>query len=747
MFQDLFSGLPNVDKTKFSSPQSILKLYLNYETEDPQYSLLAGRALMHSLEDWIPSSFSDFIFLKESILNKDYLHFVESNKDTLNQMIIKENDYQYPISAMKKFVQMYLHKEEIGGEQFTIESPQYLFLRNASFLWYPNLEKIKQVYTSMSNIAYIHATPNLLNAGTKKSQLMSCFIGHISDDMVAISSWYSQVAFISSVGGGLALNYSSIRSSGLLRGEGKSNTVPDWILPMKKILPICDQGKKRKGNLACYLSIWHKDIYDFIMMREPIGEHIKAKNLFYAVWICDLFMERLLRKEKWSLFSPELCGDLPDLYGHSFNLKYLELEKKKLYHKQVDALDLWKFILGSCLRNGIPYVLFSDNINRKNNQMNIGIIRSSNLCCEIMEHTSDKEIASCNLGSIVLDTCIVDGHFNFDLLDQRVRELVQNLNQVIDKTYYPSHIPQIKYANLKNRPIAIGLQGLANTFLSLGFPWESKEARKLNRDIAEQMYFSAMDESCNEAEKYGPYEEFQGSPTSMGLFQFDLWNLEKKDRNASSKGYQPEPIPSSYMISSGRWEALRERMRKGIRNSLLIAPMPTKSTSTITMRNECFEPFTHMVFTEDDASGTSFYMNPVMVNHLKGLGCWNSDTLRKIMENSSLQNLDIPPSSKALFKTVFEIDPYFLQDMYIDSAPFIDQSRSFNLWLKKPDLSLLSSLLIRGWKNGLKTGSYYTTQKVDQKAINVSLDSLKFGVKSPPRPLRTCSDDICYSCQ
>jgi ribonucleoside-diphosphate reductase alpha subunit len=738
--QDLFVGLPNVDKTKFNSIESILKTYLNYETEDPQYSLLAGRALMRKLEQWIPSTFSDFIFLKERHMDKSYISFVDANKDSLNSMVIKENDYQYPISALKKFVQMYLHQEN----KVTIESPQYLFLRSASYLWYPNLEKIKETYTSLSNISYIHATPNLINSGTKKSQLMSCFIGHIPDDMVFISSWYSQVAFISSVGGGLALNYSSIRSGGLLRGEGRSNTVPDWIKPMEDIVTCCDQGGKRKGNLACYLSIWHKDIYEFVLMRERIGEHVKAVDLFYAAWICDLFMERVLRREKWSLFSPEFTDGLPDLYGSKFNQKYLELEKMRLYHRQVDALDLWKHILNSCLRNGIPYILFSDNVNRKNNQMNIGIIRSSNLCTEIMEHTSDKEIASCNLGSIVLDTCIIDGIFNHDILDKRVRELVRNLNQVIDKTYYPSHIPQIKYANQKNRPIAIGLQGLANTFLSLGYSWESKEARKLNRDIAEQMYFSALDESCNEAEKYGSYEAFQGSPTSKGLFQFDLWNMEREKKEYDD--YEPKPIPSSFLISSERWETLREKMKKGLRNSLLIAPMPTKSTSTITTRNECFEPFTHLVFTEDDASGSSFYLNPTLVIHLKKMNMWNSDTLKTIIKDSSVRNLDAPEHFKDLFKTVYEIDPFTLQDMAIDASPFIDQSRSFNLWLKKPDLPLLSSLLIRGWKNGLKTGAYYTTQKIDQKAINISLGSMSFGDKTPPRPLR-CSNEVCFSCQ
>ncbi|HUM27112.1 MAG TPA: ribonucleoside-diphosphate reductase subunit alpha, partial [Anaerolineales bacterium] len=588
-----------------------------------------------------------------------------------------------------------------------VERPQHMYMRVAVGIHGENIDAAIETYNLMSERWFIHATPTLFNAGTPKPQLSSCFLLSMTEDSIqGIFETLQRCALISQSAGGIGLSIHNIRATGAyIKGTGGTS---NGIIPMLRVFNdtarYVDQGGgKRKGAFAIYLEPWHADVFEFLELKKNHGkEELRARDLFYAMWISDLFMERVKDDADWSLFDPSEAPGLFDVHSGEFEALYHKYEQEGRARKVVKARELWNAILESQIESGTPYILYKDAANRKSNQKNLGTIRSSNLCTEILEYTSPDEVAVCNLASLALPTFVENGEFNHQKLYEITRVVTRNLNKVIDVNYYP--IPEAERSNMRHRPIGLGVQGLADAFILLRMPFDSAEAKQLNTEIFETIYYAAMTESCHLAEQDGAYETFQGSPLSQGEFQFDLW------------GVQPS--------SRWDWASLRKKvMKTGVRNSLLVAPMPTASTSQILGNNECFEPYTSNLYTRRTLAGEHIVVNKHLMRDLVRLGLWNEEMREAIMAaNGSVQGIeDIPAEIRAIYKTAYEISQKVILDMAADRGAFICQSQSLNVFMEAPTFAKLSSMHFYAWQKGLKTGMYYLRSKAATDPIKFTL--------------------------
>jgi ribonucleoside-diphosphate reductase alpha chain len=685
-------------------------------TIHPDYAVLAARIAISNLHKNTDKSFSKTMKAlyeyidpktgeKAGLIGDETMDIVWRYRDVLDSAIIYDRDYDFDYFGFKTLERSYLLR--MNGE--VVERPQHLFMRAAIGIHGENIEAAIDTYNLMSEKWFIHATPTLFNAGTPKPQLSSCFLLSMTEDSISgIFETLSRCARISQSAGGIGVSIHNIRAKGsYIKGTGGTS---NGIIPMLRVFNdtarYVDQGGgKRKGAFAVYLEPWHADVLDFLELKKNHGkEEMRARDLFYAMWIPDLFMERVKNDGNWSLFCPNEAPGLYDTYGGEFEALYHKYEKEGRARKTVRAQELWFEILESQIETGTPYILYKDAANRKSNQKNLGTIRSSNLCTEIMEYTSPDEVAVCNLASISLPKFVgEDRTFDFEKLYEISRVVTRNLNRIIDVNYYP--IPEARNSNMRHRPIGIGVQGLADAFIRMRFPFESNEARKLNRDIFETIYFAALTESLELVKQYGPYETFKGSPASEGILQFDMWGVKPTNR--------------------WDWDGLKkEIMAHGIRNSLLLAPMPTASTSQILGNNECFEPYTSNIYSRRTLSGEYIVVNKHLLDDLIGLGLWDESMKQMLMaSNGSVQDIPgIPDDLKSLYKTVWEISQKAIIDMAADRGAFICQSQSMNLFVENPNFGKLSSMHFYAWQKGLKTGMYYLRSKA-------ATDPIKFTVE------------------
>jgi len=679
----------------------------------PDYSILASRICVTSLHKRTPKSFSSVIEqlynyvdpktgLKAPMIADDVYEIIMNNSKDIDSQIIADRDLDYDYFGFKTLEKSYLLK--IDGQP--AERPQQMLMRVAIGIHKNDLASAYKTYDLMSQGYFTHATPTLFNSGTRRPQLSSCFLVSMDDDSIqGIYKTLSDVAQISKNAGGIGLHIHNVRGTGAyIKG---TNGTSNGIIPMLKVFNetarYVDQGGgRRKGSFAIYLEPWHCDVEDFLNLRKNHGkEEMRARDLFLALWTPDLFMERVKENGDWTLFSPDEAPGLDDAYGDDFNKLYTKYESEGKGRKTVKAQDLWYKIIEAQIETGTPYILYKDSANIKSNQKNLGTIKSSNLCTEIIEYSDSKETAVCNLASIALPKFIIPGKkpkYDLNALKDISYTATINLNRVIDVNYYPTK--ETKTSNMKHRPIGIGVQGLADTFAILKIPFESDEANQLDRDIFEAIYYGAMCASVDLAEKEGAYQSFKGSPLSKGLFQFDLWNEKPGTR--------------------WDWEDLRERVKThGARNSLLLAPMPTASTSQILGNNECFEPFTSNIYIRKTLSGEFPVVNKHLVKDLVKLGLW-SESLRDkiIINNGSVQDInEIPDDLKAIYKTAWEMSQKIIIDHAAIRAPFICQSQSMNLFVQDANFAKLSSAHFYGWSKGLKTGSYYIRTKAATTAI------------------------------
>lgn len=683
-------------------------------TIHPDYALLAARIAVSNLHKETDKSFSRVVNAlyhyidpktgdRAGLISDEIHQLVQDNKERLDAAIIYDRDFEFDYFGFKTLERSYLLR--MNGK--VVERPQHLFMRVAVGVHGNDIDAAIETYNLMSERWFIHATPTLFNAGTPKPQLSSCFLLSMTEDSInGIFETLQRCALISQSAGGIGLSIHNVRATGsYIKGTGGTS---NGIIPMLRVFNdaarYVDQGGgKRKGAFAVYLEPWHADVFEFLELKKNHGkEELRARDLFYALWISDLFMERVKSDSDWSLFCPNEAPGLYDVYGEKFETLYHQYEQEGRARKTVKARDLWTAILESQVETGTPYILYKDAANRKSNQQNLGTIRSSNLCTEIIEYTAPDEVAVCNLASLALPKYVVNGQFDFDKLVEITRVVTRNLNKVIDINYYP--IPEARNSNMRHRPIGLGVQGLADAFILCGMPFDSEEARQLNKDIFEAMYFAAVTESCDLAEKSGAYETFQGSPMSKGLFQFDLWDV----------------------TPSGRWDwaSLRERVKKhGLRNSLLVAPMPTASTSQILGNNECFEPYTSNLYTRRTLAGEHIVVNKHLMRDLVRLGLWNDEMREAIMAaNGSIQGIEvIPQNIRDIYKTAYEISQKVIIDMSADRGAFICQSQSLNVFMEAPTFAKLSSMHFYAWQKGLKTGMYYLRSKAATDPIKFTL--------------------------
>ena len=685
-------------------------------TIHPEYAVLAARIAISNLHKNTDKSFSKTMKAlyeyidpktgeKAGLIGDETMDIIWRNRDRLDSSIIYDRDYDFDYFGFKTLERSYLLR--MDGE--VVERPQHLFMRAAIGIHGQDIEAAVETYNLMSEKWFIHATPTLFNAGTPKPQLSSCFLLSMTDDSISgIFETLSRCARISQSAGGIGVSIHNIRAKGsYIKGTGGTS---NGIIPMLRVFNdtarYVDQGGgKRKGAFAVYLEPWHADVFDFLELKKNHGkEELRARDLFYAMWIPDLFMERVKQDADWSLFCPNEAPGLYDCYGGEFEALYHQYEREGRARKTVRAQDLWFAILESQIETGTPYILYKDAANRKSNQKNLGTIRSSNLCTEIIEYTSPDEVAVCNLASISLPKFVrEDRSYDFEQLFQITRVVTRNLNRIIDVNYYP--IPEARNSNMRHRPIGIGVQGLADAFIKMRFPFDSAEARKLNRDIFETIYFAALTESVEQAKLHGPYETFPGSPASEGILQFDMWGVTPSKR--------------------WDWEGLKKEIAgHGLRNSLLLAPMPTASTSQILGNNECFEPYTSNIYSRRTLSGEYVVVNKHLLDDLIGLDLWNDNMKQRLLAaNGSVQDIPgIPGDLKELYKTVWEISQKAIIDMAADRGAFICQSQSMNLFVENPNFGKLSSMHFYAWQKGLKTGMYYLRSKA-------ATDPIKFTVE------------------
>lgn len=690
-------------------------------TTHPDYAQLAARISVSNLHKNTKKSFVEtmtdlYTYVnprtgKKAPLLADNVHkIIKDNAELLDSTIIYNRDFGYDYFGFKTLERSYLLK--INGQ--IVERPQHMLMRVSVGIHLDDLDAAIETYHLMSKRYFTHATPTLFNSGTPKPQMSSCFLLAMKDDSIdGIYDTLKQTAKISQSAGGIGLSIHNIRATGsyIAGTNGTSNGVVPMLRVFNDTARYVDQGGgKRKGSFAIYVEPWHADIFDFLNLKKNHGkEEMRARDLFYAMWIPDLFMRRVEEDSTWTLMCPNECPGLYDSHGDEFEKKYLDYEKNNKGQKTIQARELWEKILESQIETGTPYMLYKDAANRKSNQQNLGTIRSSNLCTEILEYTSPDEVAVCNLASIALPMFIKDGAFDHQgLYDVTVRA-TKNLNKVIDRNYYP--VKEAENSNFRHRPIGLGVQGLADTFIKLRMPFTSDEAKTLNQEIFETLYFAAVTASKDMAKDEGTYESYKGSPISKGEFQHNLWGIKDSEL-------------------SGRWDwvALRKEVKKhGVRNSLLVAPMPTASTSQILGNNECFEPYTSNIYTRRVLSGEFIVVNKHLLEDLVNLGLWDEDLKQELMRaNGSVQQLDnIPDDIKELYKTAWELSMKDIIDMSRQRGYFIDQSQSLNLFMEGATMAKLTSMHFYAWKSGLKTGMYYLRTKSAVDAIKFTLDKKK----------------------
>ena len=640
-----------------------------------------------------------------SLLSKEIYGIINKNASILDSSIIYDRDFSYDYFGFKTLEKSYLLK--LKG--LVVERPQHMLMRVAIGIHKENIDAAIETYNLLSEKWFTHATPTLFNAGTPKPQLSSCFLLTMKDDSIeGIYDTLKQCAKISQSAGGIGLSIHNVRATGsYING---TNGISNGIIPMLRNFDMTaryvDQGGgKRKGSFAIYIEPWHADIFEFLQLKKNHGkEELRARDLFYAMWIPDLFMKRVEANEEWSLFSPDEAKDLHETYGDNFEKLYTKYEKEGKARKSVKAQDLWFEILESQIETGNPYILYKDAANKKSNQKNLGTIKSSNLCTEIMEYTSPDEIAVCNLASIALNKFVKDDMtYDHKKLYEITKVITKNLNKVIDVNYYP--VEEARNSNMRHRPIGIGVQGLADTFILMRYAFDSKEAKKLNAEIFETIYFGAMEASMEIAKKDGTYESYKGSPVSKGIFQFDMWGI----------------TPNS---NRWDWTKLKQKVKKnGVRNSLLLAPMPTASTSQILGNNECFEPYTSNIYTRRVLSGEFIVVNKHLLKDLIKLNLWDDTMKDRLMEaNGSIQNIkEIPESIKLLYRTVWEVSQKSIIDMAADRGAYICQSQSMNIHMQDATFGKLTSMHFHAWKKGLKTGLYYLRTKAAADAIKFTI--------------------------
>lgn len=690
-------------------------------TAHPDYARLAARISVSNLHKNTKKTFSDVMEdlhkyvnprtgKDAPLLSDEVYKVIMDNKDRLDSTIIYNRDFGYDYFGFKTLERSYLLK--LNGQ--IAERPQHMLMRVSIGIHLNDLESAIETYELMSKKYFTHATPTLFNSGTPKPQMSSCFLLTMKDDSIeGIYDTLKQTAKISQSAGGIGLAIHNVRATGsyIAGTNGTSNGIVPMLQVFNDTARYVDQGGgKRKGSFAIYIETWHADIFDFLDLKKNHGkEEMRARDLFYAMWTSDLFMKRVQEDADWTLMCPNECPGLPETHSEEFEALYTKYEAEGKGRKTIKARELWEKILESQIETGTPYMLYKDAANRKSNQKNLGTIRSSNLCTEIMEYTAPDEVAVCNLASIALPMFIKNGEFDHKELFRITKRVTKNLNRVIDRNYYP--VIEAEYSNLKHRPIGLGVQGLADTFIKLRMPFTSDEAKKLNQEIFETLYFAAVTASMEEAKADGPYQTYEGSPISKGDFQHNLWNIKDDE-----------------LSGNWDWDKLRKQVLKhGVRNSLLVAPMPTASTSQILGNNECFEPYTSNIYTRRVLSGEFIVVNKHLLEDLVDLGLWNENLKQDIMRaNGSVQGIDnIPQDIKDLYKTVWELSMKDIIDMSRQRGYFIDQSQSLNLFLEGATMAKLTSMHFYAWKSGLKTGMYYLRTKSAVDAIKFTLSTTK----------------------
>lgn len=674
-------------------------------TSDPDYEILATRIVASNIQKVCPNNFHLAMrkLLKAGIITEEVSEVAFKVKDNIDS----DRDFDFGYFGIKTLEKSYLQR--VDGR--LVETPQYMFMRVAIGIHGKDIPAVIETYDKMSQGLFIHATPTLFNAGTPRPQMSSCFlIANKGDSIDGIYGTLTECAQISKWAGGIGMHIHDIRSNkSRIRG---TNGQSDGIIPMLRVFNATaryvNQAGRRKGSIAVYIEPWHADILEFLQLRLNQGdEEARCRDLFSALWIPDLFMKRVEENGNWSLFCPDKAKGLSDVYGKEFEELYTKYEEEGLANTTLPAADLWKAILRSQTETGTPYMLYKDACNSKSNQKNLGVIKSSNLCTEIIEYTDKDETSVCNLASIALPKYVnkETKTFDYDKLHEVTKVVTKNLNRVIDRNFYP--VETAKRSNMRHRPIGLGVQGLADVFILCGLPFDCEESRTMNAHIFETIYHAALEASSELAEVDGSYETFEGSPASQGVLQPDMWEGETK--------------------FSGRydWDAMKERVKtKGLRNSLLLAPMPTASTAQILGNNECFEPYTTNIYLRRTLAGEFVVVNNHLVNALKERGLWSKE-MKDLMVKAggSIQNIvDIPDDIKTLYKTVWEISQKCIIDMAADRGRFIDQSQSMNLFMESPTMSKLSSMHMYAWKSGLKTGMYYLRSKAKARPIQFSLE-------------------------
>jgi ribonucleoside-diphosphate reductase alpha chain len=684
-------------------------------TSHPDYALLASRIAVSNLHKNTEKSFSatmdalyNYVDPKTGktapLLADDVYQIIQDNAEHLDSTIIYDRDFGYDFFGFKTLERSYLLK--VNGE--VVERPQHMLMRVALGIHKEDVDAAIETYDLMSERWFTHATPTLFNAGTPKPQMSSCFLLTTKDDSISgIYETLTQCAKISQSAGGIGLSIHDVRATGsYIRGtNGTSNGIVPMLRVFNDTARYVDQGGgKRKGSFAIYLEPWHADVFDFLDLKKNHGkEENRARDLFYAMWTPDLFMKRVEEGGDWTLMCPDECPGLSDAWGEKFEALYTRYEREGKGKKTIKAQELWFKILESQIETGTPYMLYKDAANSKSNQQNLGTIKSSNLCTEIMEYTAPDEVAVCNLASIALPKFVREGKFDHNKLFEITYVATKNLNKIIDVNFYP--VAEAKKSNMRHRPIGLGVQGLADAFILMRYPFDSPEAKQLNKEIFETIYYAALSASKDLAKDLGPYETYEGSPISQGKLQFDLWGVEP--------------------VGNWEWDVLKEEIKKyGVRNSLLMAPMPTASTSQILGNNECIEPYTSNIYSRRTLSGEFAIVNKHLMRDLVKLGIWSDGIKNKLIAaNGSVQEIDeIPDNLKELYKTAWEISQKVIIELSADRGAYIDQSQSLNIFMENANFAKLTSMHFYGWKAGLKTGMYYLRTKAARDAIKFTVD-------------------------
>jgi ribonucleoside-diphosphate reductase alpha chain len=711
VIEGIYDGVSTTDLDNLAAEVAAAKTI-----DHPDYALLASRIAVSNLHKETKKTFSEVMSdmyhyidpktgQKASLLADDVYQIIQENKELLDSSIIYDRDFRYDYFGFKTLTRSYLMK--LNGK--IAERPQQMLMRVSLGIHKTDFKAAIKTYDLMSDGWFTHATPTLFNAGTPKPQMSSCFLLTMKEDSIGgIYDTLKSCAQISQSAGGIGLALHDIRATGsYIKGtNGTSNGIVPMLRVFNDTARYVDQGGgKRKGSFAMYIEPWHADVFDFLDLKKNHGkEEQRARDLFYALWIPDLFMKRVKENGEWTLMCPHECPGLSDTHSAEFEALYTKYEREGKGRKTIQAQDLWFKILESQIETGTPYMLYKDAANSKSNQQNLGTIKSSNLCTEIIEYTAPDEVAVCNLASIALPKYVTENKtFDHDKLFEVTYQATLNLNKIIDENYYP--VPEAKKSNLRHRPIGLGVQGLADAFIMMGLPFESPEAKALNREVFETIYYAAMTASKDLSKELGPYETYQGSPVSKGIFQYDMWNVTPTNR--------------------WEWNVLKEEVKKyGVRNSLLLAPMPTASTAQILGNNECFEPYTSNIYTRRVLSGEFIIVNKHLLKDLVKAGLWNKDMRQKIMTaNGSIQNInEIPQYLKDLYKTAWEISQKAIIEQAADRGAYICQSQSLNIFMENANFGKLTSMHFYGWEKGLKTGMYYLRTKAATDAIKFTVE-------------------------